>query len=162
LRSNDFYPEGKMKAIEQNKVTIWQMFKTIEQKGFTAQSEFFADKVLSQGIQIDRGAVRSIFQDILTTFPDVKMTPLNIVAEGDWVVARCMFSGTHKGTGQLPLAHEGLLVGVTPTGKSFRTQHIHMFRLKDNLIVEHWAVRNDVDMARSLGLLPEAAISAAR
>jgi predicted ester cyclase len=150
-----------MMGIEQNKVIIWQMFKTIEQKGFTAQTEFFADQVINQGIPIDRDTVRTIFQDILITFPDAKMTPLNIVAEGDWVVSRCMFSGTHKGIGQHPLAHEGLLVGVPPTGRRFKTQHINMSRLKDNLIVEHWVVRNDVAMARLLGLMPESALPAA-
>lgn len=35
-----------MNAIEQNKLTIWQMFKTIEQKGFIAQSRFFADQII--------------------------------------------------------------------------------------------------------------------
>jgi predicted ester cyclase len=150
-----------MSEIEQNKVTIWQMFKAVEQKGFTAQSEYFADQVINHGIPVDRDMLRAILQDILTTFPDVKMAPLNIVADGDWVVAHCMFSGTHKGVGQNPFVHEGLLAGVRPTGKSFKTQHIHMFRMEDGLIVEHWAVRNDVGMARQLGLLPEAAISAA-
>jgi predicted ester cyclase len=150
-----------MNVIEQNKVTIWQMFKAVEQKGFTAQSEFFADQVINHGIPANREMIRALLQDILTTFPDVKMTPLHIVAEGDWVVARCMFSGTHKGTGRSPLVHEGLLAGVPPTGKNFKTQHIHMFRMEDGLIVEHWASHNDVDMARQLGLLPEAARSTA-
>jgi predicted ester cyclase len=150
-----------MSAIEQNKITIWRMFKTIEQKGFTAQSEFFAEQVINHGVSIDRDTIRTILQDILITFPDVKMAPLNIVAEGDWIVAHCAFSGTHKGIGQHPLVHEGLLFGAPPTGKSFKTQHIHMFRLNDNLIVEHWAVRNDVGMARQLGLLPAWATTAA-
>jgi predicted ester cyclase len=148
-----------MNVIEQNKVTIWQMFKAVEQKGFTAQSEFFADQVINHGIPVNRDVVRAILQDILNTFPDVKMAPLNILAEGDWVVARCMISGTHKGIGQNPFVHEGLLAGVPPTGNSFKTEHIHMFRMQDGLIVEHWAARNDVGMARQLGLLPEAAIS---
>jgi predicted ester cyclase len=151
-----------MNVIEQNKVTIWQMFKAVEQKGFTAQSEFFADQVINHGIPVDRDVVRAILQDILNTFPDVKMAPLNILAEGDWVVARCMFSGTHKGIGQSPFVHEGLLAGVPPTGKSFKTQHINMFRMEDGLIAEHWAARNDVGMARQLGLLPEEATSTAR
>jgi predicted ester cyclase len=149
-----------MNAIERNKVTIWQMFKVVEQKGFIAQCEFFADQVINHGIPINREIVRAILQDILTTFPDVKMAPLNIVAEGDWVVAHCMISGTHKGIGQIHFVHEGLLAGVPPTGKGFKTQHIHMFRMEDGLIVEHWATRNDVDMARQLGLLPQAATSA--
>src|SRR5262249_12162366 len=142
-----------------NKVTIWQMFKAVEQKGFAAQSEFFADQVINHGIPVNRDMVRVILQDILTTFPDVKMAPLNILAEGDWVVARCMFSGTHKGIGQHPFVHEGLLAGAPSTGRSFKTQHIHMFRMEDGLIVEHLAARNEVGMARQLGLLPEAAIS---
>jgi predicted ester cyclase len=150
-----------MNVIEQNKVTIWQMFKAVEQKGFTAQSEFFAEQVINHGILVSRDIVRDLLQDILTTFPDVKMTPLHIMSEGDWVVARCMFSGTHKGTGQSPLVHEGLLAGAPPTGKSFKTQHIHMFRMEHGLIVEHWASRNDIGMARQLGLLPEAARSTA-
>ena len=150
-----------MNKIEQNKVTIWQMFKAVEQKGFTAQTEFFADQVINHGTPVNRDMVRAIHQDILTTFPDVKLAPLNILAEGDWVVARCMFSGTHKGIGQDPFVHEGLLAGVPPTGKSFKTQHIHMFRMKDGLIIEHWAARNDVGMARQLGLLPETATSTA-
>src|SRR5262245_11494356 len=89
-----------MNVIEQNKVTIWQMFKAVEQKGFTAQSEFFTDQMINHGIPVNRDVVRAILQDILNTFPDVKMAPLNILAEGDWVVARCMISGTHKGIGQ--------------------------------------------------------------
>jgi predicted ester cyclase len=151
-----------MDIIEQNKVTIWQMFKAVEQKGFAAQSEFFADHVINHGISVNRVMVRAILEDILTTFPDVKMAPLNIVAERDWVAAHCMFSGTHKGVGQSHFVHEGLLAGAPPTGKSFKTRHIHMFRMEDGLIVEHWAARNDVDMARQLGLLPEAAISSAK
>ena len=100
------------------------MFKVVEQKGFIAQSEFFADQVINHGIPVNRDMVRDILQDVLTTFPDVKMTPLNIVAEGDWVVAHCMISGTHKGIGLSPFVHEGLLEGVPPTGKSFKTRHI--------------------------------------
>lgn len=151
-----------MNAIEQNKTTIMRMFKAAEQKGFTAQSDFFADQVINHGIPGNREMIRAILQDILTTFPDVKLEPLNIMAEGDWVVARCLFSGTHKGTGQHPFVHEGLLAGVAPTGKSFKTQHIHMFQMRDGLIVEHWATRDDVGMVRQLGLLPEAAIPAAK
>ena len=148
-----------MNVIEQNKATIWQIFKAIEQKGFTAQREFFADLVINHGVPVNSDGVRDILQDILTTFPDVKIAPLNILAEGDWVVARCLFSGTHKGIGRSPFVHEGLLTGLPPTGKSFKTQHIHMFRMEDGLIAEHWSARNDVGMARQLGLLPEAAIT---
>ncbi|MGH9837821.1 MAG: ester cyclase [Blastocatellia bacterium] len=56
---------------------------------------------------------------------------------------------------------EGLLAGVAPTGKSVRVQHIHMFRLKDGWVVEHWANRDDIEMARQLGLWPSPAAASA-
>jgi predicted ester cyclase len=82
----------------------------------------------------------------------VSLEPLDIVAEGEWVVARCYFIGTHKGVGRHPFVHEGLLAGVPATGKSVKVQHIHMFRLKDGLVIEHWANRDDINMMRQLGL----------
>lgn len=39
------------------------------------------------------------------------------------MVARCLFSGTHKGIGGHPFVHHGLLAGVPPTGRSFEVQH---------------------------------------
>ena len=43
--------------------------------------------------------------------------------------------------------------GVAPTGKFFQVQHMHMFRVLDGLIAEHFANRDDVEMMRQLGLL---------
>jgi len=75
------------------------------------------------------------------------------VAEGEWVVLRCTYSGTHRGVGCLPV-DGGMLVGVQPTGRSFEVQHIHMFHLPNGMIDEHFANRDNVGMMRQLGLLP--------
>jgi predicted ester cyclase len=45
-------------------------------------------------------------------------------------------------------------VGVPPTGKAFKVQHIHWYTLKDGLIIEHRANRDDIGMMQELGLLP--------
>ncbi len=81
---------------------------------------------------------------------------LQSVAEGEWIVARCTYSGTHSGTSNFPV-DGGMLVGVAPTGKSFQVQHMHMFRVLDGLIAEHFANRDDIEMMRQLGLLPPTA-----
>jgi hypothetical protein len=47
-----------------------------------------------------------------------------------------------------------MLVGVQPTGRTFEVQHIHMYRVLDGKIAEHFANRDDVGMMRQLGLLP--------
>jgi predicted ester cyclase len=144
-----------MRIEEQNKTVIRQMFEAVERDGLPAQADFFADRVLNHGVPIDREAIRDVLQDIATTFPDLWFEPLDIIAEASWVVVRCWFSGTHRGVGKHPFVHEGLLANVPPTGKAIRVQHIHMFRLEDGRIVEHWANRDDVLMARQLGVLSQ-------
>ncbi|MDQ2742982.1 MAG: ester cyclase [Chloroflexota bacterium] len=40
-----------------------------------------------------------------------------------------------------------------PTGRTFSTQHVHLFRLRDNAIVEHRAIRDDFSMLKQLGIV---------
>jgi predicted ester cyclase len=150
-----------MSVEELNKAIVWEMLAAARRDGFTAQAEFFAEYGINHGMMVTREDIRAILRDIETTFPDGKLEPTTVVAEGDWVVARCYLSGTHTGTGRHPFVHEGLLANVPPTGKSMRVQHIHMFRLQDGQVVEHWASRDDIDMARQLGVIPSLAPTSA-
>jgi predicted ester cyclase len=47
----------------------------------------------------------------------------------------------------------GLLVGVPPSGKHFQVHHIHMYRIINNKITDHYANRDDIGMMQQLGLL---------
>ena len=42
-----------------------------------------------------------------------------------------------------------------PTGRSFRVQQSHYWRLRDGLVVEHEVVRDDLGLHRQLGLAPD-------
>jgi predicted ester cyclase len=148
-----------MKPEEQNKAVIRKMFAAAERDGLTAQATFFADRLTNHGMSVDRDSVRAILQDIATTFSDANFEMINLIAEADWVVVQCLLRGTHSGVGKHPFVHDGLLTGVPPTGKSICVQHIHMFRLQDGQIVEHWANRDDVLMMRQLGLFEPVATS---
>ncbi|HXG64172.1 MAG TPA: ester cyclase, partial [Blastocatellia bacterium] len=103
-----------IKPQEMNKTIIREMIEAIGQKGFAAQADFFAERCMNHGMPVTRDAVRAVLQDIATTFPDARLEPLAMVAEGDWVVLRCFLSGTHRGLGQHPFVHEGVLAGVPP------------------------------------------------
>ncbi len=142
---------------EQNKTVFEKIHQAMERDGLTAHADFFAEQTINHGIPATREMIRAVLQDISDTFPDARMKPINMVAEGEWVVGRYTFSGTHTGVGRHPFVHGGLLTSVPPTGKSVCVQHIHMFRLKDGQIVEHWANRDDIEMMRQLGLHPPAA-----
>lgn len=135
-----------------NRMLFERMNEAIERYGLTAQADFFAEHAINHGLPVTRDMIRSVLQDIATTFPDVKLELINMVNDGEWFVGRYQFSGTHRGIGRMPFVHEGLLMGIPPTNKKFKVQHIHMFRLKENEIVEHWANRDDIGMMRQLGL----------
>jgi predicted ester cyclase len=117
----------------------------------------FAEPTRNHGRVVPRAGVARVLQDIRTRFPDVNLSIEQIVAAGDQVIVLQTYSGTHRGVGQLPV-DGGLLVGVAPTGKHFSVQHIHWYTLKDGLIVDHRANRDDVGMMVQLGLIVPPAI----
>jgi predicted ester cyclase len=43
---------------------------------------------------------------------------------------------------------------MPPTGKTFAVTQTHWFRTRDGMITEHWANRDDLDMARQAGWVP--------
>jgi predicted ester cyclase len=75
-------------------------------------------------------------------FPDLCFVIEDVVAEDDRVVVRCLFEGTHDGT----------FLGIAPTGRRVSTQHIHIYRVEDDMVAEHWACRDDIGGLRQLGI----------
>jgi steroid delta-isomerase-like uncharacterized protein len=78
-----------------------------------------------------------------SVFENMQLEPVDTVAEGDLVVIRAQASGRHVGE----------IDGFPATGRTFSVQHIHMFRVTDGAISEHWACRDDLGAARQLGAL---------
>ncbi len=50
--------------------------------------------------------------------------------------------------------HTGELFGNPPTGRSFEVEQMHMFRVADGRIAEHWSQRDEVGLMRQLGIRP--------
>ena len=142
-----------MDASNANLFLVQQEHEALNSGDVNAAAEIFAEDSRNHGRQVGRAGVRAVLNDIQSTFPDFQMTILNSVVEGEWVVVRCTFSGTHRGVGRIPV-NGGMLVGVQPTGMRFEVQHIHMYQLRNGKIVEHFANRDDLGMMRQLGLLP--------
>jgi len=78
-------------------------------------------------------------------FPDARLTIEDTIAEGDRVVMRSTFRGTHKGEfdGWLPA-----------TGKELTFTAIIIFRIADGKIVELWTEMDELGMMRQLGAIP--------
>jgi predicted ester cyclase len=65
------------------------------------------------------------------------------ICEGDKVVARVTMHGRHVGE----------FLGKPPTGKEYAVEHIHIWRLEDGKVIEHWSVRDDLGQALQPGLI---------
>ena len=76
------------------------------------------------------------------------------VADDNLVVVNCTMNGRHTAPWTV-YAEDGAVDNVfPPTGRTFAMTQSHWFRLEDGLIIEHWANRDDLGMARQLGWLP--------
>lgn len=70
-----------------------------------------------------------------------------LVAEGDLVVALMTITRT--------VNEELRAFGFTlpASGRSYTVRHVHVYRVVDAKIREHWAVRDDLGMLRQLGAI---------
>jgi SnoaL-like polyketide cyclase len=88
-------------------------------------------------------ALLQLHQAIQCALPDVRITVLDLVAEGEMVVARWRIQGVDLG------GYEGHL----PTGRVIQLTGITMVRLQDRVIVEEWNEIDLVGMLRQLGIV---------
>jgi predicted ester cyclase len=77
-------------------------------------------------------------------FSDRRWDIHQVIADDDTVVLSCTFHGRH--TGQF--------MGLAPTSRSVAFRQVHILRFQDGLGIEHWAVPDDLDLARQLGPIP--------
>ena len=128
----------------------------MSRRDLDAALSYFAEDTRNHGRPVGRAGLRTVFTDIFRTYSveDDGLSAVETIAVDDCVVARLILHHRHTGTSQIPI-DGGLLMGKPPTGKSCRIQHIHWYTLRDGLIVEHRASRDDVGMMMQLGLFPD-------
>lgn len=72
----------------------------------------------------------------------------HLIAEGEFVVDHMTMHGHHQGSTM------GLLAGTEVTGVPVAWTYIHIWRVVDGMVVEHWACRDDVGLLRQVGAWP--------
>ena len=77
-----------------------------------------------------------------------------VITEGDLVAVHATMHG-HQSNPHTLYDAEGNPAQVMPNhGRAFAVTQSHWFRLRDGLVGEHWANRDDLGMAMQLGWLP--------
>lgn len=93
----------------------------------------------------DRGGFRRYVMKMHEAFPDFRYDIEEFVAEGNTVVARVTFTGTH----------EGPYRGVAPTGKRLRTTGTITCHVADGRVSEAWYHVDLLSIMRQLGVVEE-------
>jgi predicted ester cyclase len=104
-----------------------------------------AGAVLTVGgmkVPCDAKGTRAIAEEWTTAFPDWRFELLDVVAEGDRVVAHMPYSGTFSNP----------INGIAPTGRFARVDEMVMFRIADSKISEAWEIYDEAGMWRQLGV----------
>ena len=135
---------------EQNKALVARFIDEIFNRGnMSAADELLAPNFvehehLPAGVPRDREGVKMLSSMLRSAFPDLKVTIDDTIVEGDKVVVRMTWSGTHRGE----------FMGVPASGKSVSIGVIDIIRVSGGKLVEHWGQMDAMAMLQQIGALP--------
>lgn len=123
---------GKKTTPEENKAIMRRFIEEVWNKGnLKVADELFHPEASSPSAPtLPRGpqAVRDMATMFRTAFPDFHMTIEDMIAEGEFVVARFTQGGTHRGE----------FMGIAPTGRTVSFTEIGVLRIQGGQVVESW------------------------
>jgi len=141
-------------STEQNKALVREMVEEIFNRGNIDRADdflapdFAEREELPPGLPGGREGVKQLTTMLRGAFPDLEATIDDLVAEGDKVVIRQTWTGTHTG---------GDFMGIPATGKRASVGVIDIIRVADGKFVEHWGPMDTAGMMQQLGAMPKAA-----
>ena len=129
---------------EQNKT----LFKRFVDEVFNKKNVAVIDELMDPNmVEHNLGTFQELKAFIIAflgAFPDLHVMVEDLIAEGDKIVGRVTLTGTHQGE----------LMGIPATGKKVSFSEIHIARISNGKIVEHWEVTDTMSMMQQLGVIP--------
>ncbi len=107
-------------TVEENMAVVRRATAAANRQDSEAWAEVFSQDVTNHGQPRGRDGMRGIFRSLLQAFPDWHFTERLIVANGDYVVAEQVMTGTHLGTPELPVLG-GLLAACRRPASAWRS-----------------------------------------
>lgn len=89
------------------------------------------------------GGFKEYVSMVRAAFPDFHNSIEELIAEGDKVVARLTYSGTHRGE----------LFDIAATGKRVTYSGIAIFRIAEGLISDGWVIGDTLGLMKQLGAI---------
>jgi predicted ester cyclase len=130
---------------EDQKALVRRFFEEVwNSQKLNAVDEIFAPTVAVNGQPVTRDAIKQLVATRRTSFPDIRVTVNDQIAEGDKVSTRRTWEATHQGPYR----------GITPTGKRVKWMQISIVRFDGGKIVEDWVVVDEFGLLQQLGHAP--------
>ena len=99
---------------------------------------------------LSRTGLKRYHADLRRSFSELRFEVhenVGVLVEGDLVALRTIITGTHAGD----------YAGVAATGNLIQTSASHIFRVRDDRLVEHWPVVDTYRILVAIGAIPGAA-----
>jgi ketosteroid isomerase-like protein len=167
--ASDTPEAGSSADSDANKTLVKRYFDAMERGALDEALEFWASEATNyasgrKGQQPTRGrdAIGMVLRMLSAAFPDRQYQIDDIIAEHDQVVCRMTVSGKFGGSPprpslQVPPSWVGVegteLVPASGVGKPYSVKHVHIFRIADGQITDHWAARDDLGLLLQLGAI---------
>jgi predicted SnoaL-like aldol condensation-catalyzing enzyme len=136
-------------TVEANKKLILRQFELLSAGDLAAAAALWADTSLNHGREVGPAAIEKVYSSLRSLHETHAIHEM--IGEGDWVAVRTTCNGSFSAVPEFPV-NSGIFSDIKPNGKAYTNQHIHLFRVARGKIVEHWANRDDLGVARQIGL----------
>lgn len=131
------------------KAVVEDLFRRVAARDWSALDEYIAEDMVNHAAGPQgREGWRQILDVIDHDLGDVAIEHHHLVAEGELVAHHMTMRGTHQAS-TMPL-----LAGAEASGRPVEWTYMHLWRVVDGQIVEHWACRDDVGLLRQIGAWP--------
>lgn len=133
-------------SAQENAATTRRWFTEGWAGNLTLADEIFSPAFSTNGIVVGPAGPKRNIANRLTGFPDVRTTIEEVIVEGDKVVIRVLWRGTHTGA----------YSGVPATGKSVAVRVISIWRFEDGKVVENWTLQDQFSLLQQVGVISSA------
>ena len=109
-----------------------------------AAGRFMSDGLIEHNPNIAQVGRGKFLAAVLAGFSDYHGEIQEILAEGDRIVVRTLWTGTQ----------DGPFLGLPPSGRKLKFTTADFFRIENGKLAEHWDVVDCLPRAVALGLVP--------
>ena len=133
-------------SAKENKACVRRALDHFNQGDLETYLDLYDAGAVMHDVGIEPGIenIHLFYQGYLTAFPDANVAIEDLVAEGDRVMCRNTFTGTHQGP----------LMGIPPTGSAVTISAITILRFAGGKCIERWTQADNLSLMQQLGILP--------